>query len=184
MSYNSSGIPTDAFRGFRALNTQSYTESNIKLGLQHEGSTLYTAAGSSSNDTIFLTGALPVILKVRSVGYSGIGVSTFIYINPTYTGGTSVPYQNPNSINPVAGLAQILVSPIVTADGMLLAAPTHLLGGTSNQSKGVASAAVGQEKILAPNTAFLLRLTNLDAHEAEITSYLSWYEGPIDLPVG
>ena len=177
------GQPEGVYEGVRALNTQNYTESNIKLGLQHEGSTIYTAAGGSSNDTIFLTGALPVILKVRYIGYTGNGVSTFIYEAPTYSGGASVPYQNPNRINPVTGLSQIIVGSVVTVTGALAVAPTHLLGGTSNQSKGLAAASAGQEKILAPNTAYLLRLTNLDSQSADIASYLSWYEGPIDLPL-
>jgi hypothetical protein len=94
-------------------------KANIKLGLQHEGSTLFTVAGLGVNDTIFLTGSLPVSLKHRQIGFTGTGVSAFIYKAPTYTGGTSVAYQNPNSINPVTGLSQIIVGSTVSDDGVL-----------------------------------------------------------------
>lgn len=172
------------FTGLRAINTQNYIESNIKLGVQHEGSTILEDVPSLGvNDTIFLTGALPVALKSRNVGYTGTGVSTFIYEAPTYTGGTSAPYQNPNAMNPVTGLAQIIVGATVTVDGTLIFAPEHLLGPTSQQAKGSGVNVLGQEKILQPNTAYLFRLTSLDPQIQDITSLLSWYEGELDLPL-
>ena len=182
--FEKTGFPVGAFSGRRALNTQNYTEANIKLGLQHEGSTLFTVAGLGVNDTIFLTGSLPVSLKHRQIGFTGTGVSAFIYKAPTYAGGTSVAYQNPNSINPVTGLSQIIVGSTVSDDGVLTFAPDHLIGSTSKQGKGSSPSTIGQEKILAPNTAYLLRLTSLDSHSQQITSHLSWYEGTFDLPLG
>ena len=176
------GIPVGAFLGYRAINTQNYTESNIKLGVQHEGSTIITLLGSAINNTIFLTGSLPVILKSREVGYDGVGISTYIFESPTYTGGTSVPYQNPNAITQVAGLSQILITPTIISDGVLAFAPSHLIGSASNQGKGSPSTNVGQEKILKPNTAYLLRLENLDSSTSKVTSTLSWFEGELDLP--
>lgn len=179
-----SPFPEGAFQGFRALNVQNYIESNIKLGQQHEGSTLLLAvAGGAANNTIFQTGALPVALKSRNVGYTGTGVSTFIFEAPTFTGGASVPYENPNAINPETGLSQIIVGAIVTDDGTLVFAPEHLLGPTSQQAKGSGVNVLGQEKILAPNTAYLFRLVSLDAQAQDITSLLSWYEGELDLPL-
>lgn len=180
---SNTGFPSSTIDGTRAITTQSYTEGNIKSGHQFEGSTLYTAAGSSTNNTIFLTGDLPVILKSRSIGYSGSGVSTFIYKLPTYTGGTQAPYQNPNDINPVVGLSQIIVGATVTADGDLVFAPSHLLGGVANNAKGAVSVGIGQEKIFAPNRAYLLKIVNLDHNAAQITSSLSWFEGVPDLPL-
>lgn len=176
-------FPGGSFSGTRALNTQNYTEANIKLGVQHEGSTLFVIAGSASNNTIFLTGALPVSLKHRRVGFTGTGVSAFIFEAPTYTGGASVAYQNPNAINQVTGLSQIIVGATVSADGTLVFAPDHLIGSTSQQNKGSAVEGLGQEKILAPNTAYLFRLTSLDNQSQSITSHLSWYEGLLDLPL-
>lgn len=176
--------PNGLYSGLRAVNVQTYTESNSKLGLQHEGSTLLTDVPSlAKNDTIFLTGALPVSLKGRIIGFTGVGVIAEIFETPTYTGGVSAPYQNASAINPVAGLSEIIVGANVTADGVLKFAPDHLIGNLSNQGKGTASTVVGQEKILKPDTAYLFRLTSLDTQPQDIASLLTWYEGELDLPL-
>ena len=170
-------------RGFKAVITQSYTEANIKLGVEHEGSTLLTVLGSGSNDTIFLTGSSPVALKSRSISYTGDGVTAFIFEGPTYTDGIDTPYQNPNAINPVIGLSKIFVGSLITDDGVLIFAPENLLGNTSNQGKGSTNNDIGQEKILKPNTAYLFRLKSLDSSTQQISSILSWYEGELDFPL-
>ena len=178
------GFPSGVFEGLRALTIQSYTEANSKSGVQHEGSTLLTAvAGLSSNDTIFLTGALPVALKGRIINFDGVGVKGEIYTGATYTGGTPVEYQNASDINRVAGLAQIIVGATVTNDGDLAFAPTYSFGNESNQGKGGIQSTLGGEKLLKPNTAYLLRLTSLDAQAQNISSFLTWYEGELDLPL-
>jgi hypothetical protein len=176
--------PLGAYEGLRALTTQSYTEANAKNGAQHEGSTLLLGVvGLASNDTIFLTGALPVSLKGRVIGFTGNGVVAEIFELPTYSGGASATYQNASAINPIAGLSQIIVGATVTADGTLVFAPDYLIGNTSNQGKGVTGAIIGREKIMKPNTAYLFRLTSLDTQAQDITSLLTWYEGELDLPV-
>ena len=179
-----SGIPSDAFIGMRALNVQGYIESNIKLGVQHEGSTLLLGvAGNTSNNTIFLTGDSPVVLKSRNISFTGVGVTAFIYEGSTYTGGTSAPYENPNAINPVAGLSTIIVGANIDVQGTLIFAPDNLIGPDSAQSKGSIGKDVGQEKILKPNTAYQLRLKSLDSQPQNIASIISWYEGGLDLPI-
>jgi len=176
-------LPTEISSGTRAINTQSYIESNIKLGTQHEWARLVTnLAGLANSDTIFLTGNSPVILKSRRIGYTGTGVNAFIYENPSYTGGTLSPTQNPNAINQVATLSQVLINPSISAVGFLIFSPEYSIGSTSQQSKGSTSRETGQEKILKPNTAYLLRLTSIDSQVESVTTSLSWYEGPLDLP--
>jgi len=175
--------PNGLYEGRRSITAQSYVEANSKLGTQHEGSTLLSAVPAlANNDTIFLTGSLPVALKGRVVSYTGSGVSTFIYEAPAYTGGTPAPYQNASAINPVAGLSQIIVGATISDDGTLVFAPEHLIGNESNQGKGVTGTVVGREKLLKPNTAYLLRLSSLDSQPQDITSLLTWYEGELDLP--
>lgn len=181
---DSTGMPNGLYSGTRAITVQSYTEANAKNGVEHEGSTLLLdVAGLASNDTIFLTGALPVSMKQRTISYSGIGISSFIYEAPTYTGGSSVPYQNASAINPAEGLSEIIAGSTVTDDGDLVFAPNHLLGSSSQQGKGALFAIPGSEKLLQPNTAYLLRITSLDAQTQNISSFLSWYEGELDLPL-
>lgn len=177
------GTPSGVFEGERAMTVQSYVEANSKLGVQHEGSTLLQdVAAGASNDTIFLTGALPVALKGRVINFDGTGVKGEIYTGATYTGGTVAEYQNASDINPAAGLAQIIVGATITADGDLAFAPTYSFGNDSNQGKGGIQSTLGGEKLLKPNTAYLLRLTSLDTATQNISSFLTWYEGELDLP--
>jgi len=176
--------PKGAYEGVRAITTQTYTEANSKLGAEHEGSTLLIAvAGGAENDTIFLTGAKTVSLKGRVIGFTGKGVTAEIFEAPSYTGGTSAPYQNASAINPITGLAQIIVGATVTAAGTLVFAPDYLIGNTSRQGKGTSGAVVGREKLLKANTAYLFRLTSLDNQPQDISSLLTWYEGDLDLPI-
>jgi hypothetical protein len=182
--YKSNNFEAGCFSGTRALTTQSYTEANSKNGTEHEGSTLLLAvAGGSSNDTFFVTGALPVSLKGRVIGYTGDGVTAEIFTGATYTGGASVPYQNASDINPVSGLSQIIVGATVATEGALAFAPNHLIGNTSIQGKGTAAVISGREHLLKANTTYLFRLTSLDTTAQDITSLLTWYEGDLDLPL-
>ena len=178
-------LNTDApyFTGKRAMITQSYTEANSKLGVEHEGSTKYTAGALGVNNTFFVTGALPVALKGRVIGFTGDGVTAEIFTGATYTGGSSAPYQNASDINPVAGLSQIIVGATVATEGTLAFAPDHLIGNTSNQGKGSTGAVDGREKLLKANTIYLFRITSLDSSGQDIASLLTWYEGELDLPL-
>ena len=179
----SDGVPEGLYEGTRAMTIQDYVEANVKLGVQHEGSVLLTGvAGGASNNTIFLTGALPVSLKGRRISYSGVGVSAFIYEGVTYTGGTSASYQNASAINPVVGLSSIIVGAAVVSEGTLIFSPIHSLGNTSTRGKGSVFSTLEAEHILKPNTAYLLRITSLDTQVQNIASHLSWYEGELDLP--
>jgi hypothetical protein len=176
--------PVGSYIGLRALTVQSYTEANSKNGTQHEASVyLQSVAGGASNDTIFLTGASTVILKSRTIGFDGLGVTSSIYESPTYTGGTPITYYNTSAVNPVTGLMQILGSPSVTGDGVLKFAPSNLIGSGSNQGRGSTGSTDGGERILKANTAYLFRLTNLDPGAQDITSFVSWFEGTPDLPL-
>lgn len=176
--------PAGVYEGLRAITVQDYVEANVKLGVQHEGSVLLPSVpAGASNDTIFLTGNLPVSLKGRRVSYSGVGVSAYIYENPVYSGGSNAVYQNANSINPSTGLSQIIIGTTVSSLGDLIFAPVHSLGNLSNQGKGAVVSALETEHVLSPNTAYLLRLTSLESSQPQnIASHLTWYEGLLDLP--
>ncbi len=183
--YTTSGEPAPAgvYEGSRALTVQSYVEANSKNGVQHEGSVLLTAVPALGiNDTIFLTGSKPVALKGRVVSYSGEGVVAEIYSGATYTGGTEADYQNASDINPVAGESKIIVGATIVTDGSLNFAPIYALGNKSRQGQGSTLSVLGSERLLKPNTAYLLRLASLDSAAQDISSFLTWYEGGLDLP--
>lgn len=177
------GFPDGAFEGNRALTVQSYVEANSKIGVQHEGSALFTAVPALGiNDTIFLTGSKPVALKGRVVSYSGEGVVAEVYSGATYTGGTEADYQNASDINPVVGESKIIVGATIVTDGSLNFAPIYSLGNKSNQGQGSTLSVLGSERLLKPNTPYLLRLASLDSAVQDISSFLTWYEGDLDLP--
>lgn len=184
MSYNSAGIPADAFVGMRAVNVQSYTESNIKLGVEHEASRIFTLAGNANSDSILITGNKPLALKARTIGYDGSGIAAYIFRAPTYSGESALILpRNPNDINPITSEVELYTDATVTADGTEVFAPAFLLGGSGTHGKGAVGADLGQEKILRPNTTYLLRLTNLDSQSMQVAAYISWYEGGLDLPL-
>lgn len=174
--------PSEIYEGTRAVTMQGYVEANIKLGVQFEGSTLLTIGGSASNDTIFLTGSKPVSLKGRKISYDGNGVTAEVYANPTYTGGSPAAYQNANNKNSEVGESQIIVGANITDAGTLAFSPIHSLGNSGFFGGGSQVPGIESERILAPNTAYLLRLTNLDTGAQQVASHLSWYEGELDLP--
>jgi hypothetical protein len=175
--------PDGLYTGERAMNVQSYEESNIKLGLQFEGSKNFgSVSGGAVLNTIFRTGILPVSLKKRSVSFTGDGVQGEIFINPTFTGGNTEVYQNATTISPSVGLSQIITGITLQDEGVLTFAPVYAFGNASNQGKGGVLTLIEVEHILAPNTDFLLRLTSLDTAAQNLASHLTWFEGLLDLP--
>lgn len=175
--------PEGLYVGLRAMNVQSYEESNIKLGLQFEASKNFgdIPTGGVLN-SIIRTGSTPVSLKKRSVSFTGEGVQGEIFINPTFTGGNIETYQNATTISPVVGLTQIITGITLQDEGTLVFAPVYAFGNASNQGKGGVLTLIEPEHILAPNTDFLFRLTSLDSSTQKIASHLTWYEGELDLP--
>jgi len=176
--------PKGLYSGERAITSQSYTEANIKNGSQFEGSADFgTVATATELKTVFLTGALPVSLKGRTVSFTGEGVQAEVYKAPVYSGGSPAAYQNATDISPNTGISQIIVGATITNDGSLLFAPIYAFGNASNQGKGGVLTLVEPEHILAPNTAYMLKITSLDSGNQKIASHLSWYEGELDLPL-
>lgn len=177
--------PSDAYRGLRALTTQSYNECNIKLGTQHEASSIFLLVpGSGVLNTLFITGDKPVSLKAREISYSGTGLYAEIFESPTYTGGTGpLGYYNSSAANPVQGEAEIYGEPSVTNEGSLKFAPIYYIGNMSNQGSGSSKVSIGGERILKSNTTYLFRITSLDTGVQNIASFLTWYEGVLDFPL-
>lgn len=180
-----SGIPPGAFAGTRALTFQNYIEANVKNGVQYEISSDNLSVANGGNiDVIFTTGANPIVIKNRLVKFNGTHLTTRVYRTPAYTGGSITPYFNLNDRNPVAGTVVIRTGVTVTAPGTEFGAPTYDVGsaGQGNSSLSTYST-LGIERLLAPNTTYLQRITNDSGATQEIASYLTWYEGQTDLPL-
>lgn len=177
--------PAGAYSGLRALTTQTYTEANVKNGVQYEISADTPALAAGANtDVIFTTGANPVLIKGRQVKFNGLSLVTRVYRAPTFTGGTVTPYFNLNDRNPVTGTVVVRTGATVTAPGTEFGAPTFDLGSSGVGNSSLSTYSVpGIERLLAPNTTYLLRITNDSAAVQRVTSYLTWYEGGTDLPL-
>jgi hypothetical protein len=176
-------FPDGAFEGTRALTTQPYIEANIKRGLQFEVSSLNpTLLAAANQDTIFITGSKPVIVKARQVSFNGAHLTARVYRGSAYTGGTPIGYFNLNDQDPAAGTVSILGGATVSDPGTEFGAPTFMVGtdGVGNSIVGT-FATTGSERILRANTTYLLRLTNTDSVTQRVAAYLTWYEGETDL---
>jgi len=180
-----SGIPDGAFSGLRALTFQNYVEANVKNGVQYEvSSDTLALANGASIDTIFITGANPIVIKNRLVKFNGTHLTTRVYRTPTYTGGSIVPYFNLNDRNSIAGTVVIRAGATVTAVGTEFGAPTFDIGSAGNGNSSLSTySTLGIERLLAPNTTYLQRITNDSGATQEVSSYLTWYEGQTDLPL-
>lgn len=172
--------------GTVAVIIQGYPEANAKNGTQWEAQRRIT--GMALNQvaySIIKTGSLPVDLKARLFAYTGTGIEARVYMNPTYTGGTTE--GNPiYNMNTIPGAAAVLQTQLLTGftlidNGEEKAAPLSLIGPSQVQGKGSLLASYGGNRILAPNTSYLLTFQSLDADQT-VTARLEFYEGELDLP--
>jgi len=179
------GMPDGLFSGLRAMAVQTFIEANVKNGVQYEVSSDTPALAVGGNiDTLFTTGPNPVLIKSRIVKFNGVSLATRVYRGPTFTGGTVAPYFNMNDRNPIAGGVVIRTGATVTAPGTEFGAPTFDIGSNGQGNSSLSTYAVqGIERLLAPNTTYLQRITNDSPAVQRVASYLTWYEGGTDLPL-
>lgn len=171
--------------GLRALTVQSYTEANVKNGLQYETSSDVVALTASTGriDIIMITGSKPVIVKSRVIDFVGKKIRSSVFRAPTYSGGTPATIYNLNDINPIVTTVSVLSGATITNTGVEFGAPNVIYGSDLQGNSVQGTFAVsGQERVLRSNTTYLLRLENLGDTVANVASYLTWYEGAPDLP--
>lgn len=168
-------------QGVGAFTTQSYTAVNIKRGVQYEASGFFTIPAESSVDLVYVSGNQPVILKGKEVFFTGEKIKFEVFSEPTYSGGTAIPVYNMTRINPVPSEAILIAAPTVTATGTKTQADRVFLGSASlGANVTAAGASEGLEHVFAPNTAYLERITNMNGTSADVSVYLTWYEGELD----
>lgn len=129
--------------------------------------------------SIIKTGNLPVLLKSRIFAYTGDGVTVNLYSGPTYTGGTPDPVFNMSRISTNTLKAQLLTGFTLTADGVQAAATMSLVGPSGSQYKGSHMTHFGSNRLLAPNTSYLLTFTSISASQT-VTARLEFLEGILD----
>ena len=163
-------FPSGLFSGTRAITSQSYTEANVKNGLQFELS-MYNAtlAASGNLDILITTGSLPLIIKAKEVSFSGAGVTSSLYEGGVYSAGSAISIYNFNRINPSTSTITAVSSPTITTLGTQVSSPGVSIGSTGQGSITFGSyGTTGTERILLPNTKYLARTTNNDSSVAKV----------------
>ena len=183
-NYGENTFPEEVLTGNRALTVQSYEEVNSKKGTQWEASRriVGTTEGSKSYSLI-KTGAMPLDLKRRELGYTGKGLIARIYKNPS-----AVTLPTPDNVFNMrasgGGFRDFEIYTLVTAPASLgtkIGADMVLEGEQSKQGKGEGLHAVGPTRVLdSPDTFYLLEIESLDAQN--ISARLEMYNGYLDLP--
>lgn len=185
------GAPDGLYTGLRAETQQSYDEANKKNGTQWEASRRITGVALGQRlYSIIKTGAMPIDLKSRELGFTGNGV-----IGRIYVGFTPVTLPAPDPVYNMRHGGQAardfelyaIASPhanwatLSSSNTLRVGADLILEGNTANQSKGSPLKAAGSNRILdLPDTEYLLEIESLDAQN--ISARLEMYNGWLDLP--
>lgn len=182
-AWNAIGAPIDerTYNGLKALCVQPFIEANVKNGTQWEFSfENNSVATGATADTILTTGAQFVLVKSRLLSFTGSEIEASVYKNTTYTGGTLTSIYNLNTQLGGSPLSVVRSGVTVTSVGTEIAAKTHAYGTDTNVNQAVGSYnVVGLERVLAPNTSYLLRVTNQSATTIKLAGYITFYEGEI-----
>lgn len=100
---------------------------------------------------------------------------------PTYAGlGTAVPAWNMNRTVTNTATARIYAAPSITATGAITLVQRILPGGTSPQTRVGGGLRQGTEWILAPDTVYMMRITNQSGSAVPINVATEWYEEELE----
>ncbi len=186
MQNNLLNILKGLMRGTRAITLQSYTEANVKNGLQFELSHYEDSlVGGGSFDIALTTGNKPIIVKAMDLSASGEGLRMQTFKSPAFSGGTPKSVYNLNAGNSsIPTQSSVVLNPSVTSTGTKMSADIYSLGGNTGFGGfgGGAASTTGLEKIIPANTSILIRLTNINGTPERAFTYMTWYEGETDLP--
>lgn len=175
------GMLVRIINGLRAICIQPYDEANKKLGVQWEASRLVTLASGATATSILLTGSKHVDLKKREFAYRKAGLVARIYKNPSYTGGSENPLYNMNTDGGLP-LTKLLTGFTLNDNGVECGAPIYAIGPDTNQTTGASNSSYATNRILEPNTAYLLTFESLDTASQDVAARIEFYEGDLDLP--
>ncbi|WP_417764680.1 hypothetical protein [Shewanella chilikensis] len=171
--------------GLRAINVQSYNESNVKLGLQYylkaNWPTGDVIANGTPRNVIFQTGSKPVIVKTRIVSYVGEEFQLEIFVNPTFTGGATKVVGNYNTVNPVPTTVTVLKDATITNDGTPLDDEPDYYYGATTGNRNAKAIPDGRERIIPANSTFMVKVSS-NVGSGRFSYFLDWYEGEPDLP--
>ena len=176
-------LPTGISSGTRALNTQSYVESNVKLGKQFNISIELSIASGATKYISFRTpsGANTVLLKTRLISTNG-GMRYTPRANAVFTEtGTAVTITNLNgqSLN-TSGVTALEIDNVPTDIGDAFDVVRSANATGSQAQQGIFSGD-GLDRVLIKDNASLLSFENLDNKTIYVVYSITWFEGELDL---
>lgn len=185
------GFPAGAFTGSRALTVQPYTEANVKNGLEYYLRAVWPIGdeipAGQTRKMYFLTGDKIVIVKSRELLYVAEQLTLRLFRSPTgVSGGTPLNIHNFNNVNPVPTTLQTVLKNVTTvADGVEFDGGNadHFFGETGVGQRSQHAIPEGRERIIPPNTGFIVAIANTGSGSARVQYRLEWYEGTPDLPL-
>lgn len=109
--------------------------------------------------------------------FAGGQVSVYLYEAPTVADGTPITIYNMKRASANTPLSTVKHTPTVTATGTTALVNGRILpGGTSPTTRVGGGIRSGTEWILAPDTAYLMRVTNDSGAGIPINVVVEWYE--------
>lgn len=176
--------PGGVLVGLRALNVQSYTESNTKLGTQfYFQIQIPTVTAGGAVSIGFTTGALPVLAKDRQMTAFGSLVTLQFFFQGAHVHrrhghcGAELQRHQPGGHDGHDRQG---------SDGQqqrhAVGRPVRLFGSSSTAQRTSSGLAPGGDRVLKPNSKYLITISNPDNADAQVDYYLSWFEGQPDMP--
>lgn len=167
--------------GYQGITTQSFVEANVKNGVQFTFTIEMDLAASETRYYSFNTGSNDTIIKTRLLSTDG-GARYTPRRNATYTLGTLQDIiVNLNGKSSNTSNSSLYTVPIgnVTNDGERIDVVRSASGSGTAQRLSSIFDSEGIERILVPNSQYLLKFENLETKSIFIIFSLTWYEGPL-----
>lgn len=181
--WNMPGIPIDerVYTGYKAFTVQSFVEANSKNGTQYEYTAANNAVSAGSNfDIVMTTGSKPVLIKNRQISFTGAEVQVSVFKNTVFSAGTALAIYNLNTAMVAPTVSTAKFAPTISNIGTQTGATTTTYGTPDQGNRAIGTyGLIGTERVLAPNTNYLLRVTNADTSTCKISAYISFYEGEL-----
>ncbi len=145
---------------------EASTVFSISVGLVNATSTLFR---NNSNKLI--------ILYSRRVSYDGGGLNLRVYRDPVYTGGTVIPdiIRNPNDINPVDPVTELVTGATVTSKGIETRSPEYIFGNQTGSGGGSPNQTIYSPQFVRPGKTLLLEIESRVGTQV-VSSKLEWVE--------
>jgi hypothetical protein len=158
-----------------ALLTMSLEQYMVHQGKAFVFTSQFTLAAGATVDFMGVTGPTSDV-HFRNYDVTSLTgpVDTFLYEGTTYSAaGTPASAVNLNRTSINTPTISIYGSPTVTSIGTLLSTATSTAGGNKT---GDTTGGLPVEWILRPDTAYTLRVHNIDQQDADMTAVMFFYE--------